>query len=152
MSFADFENALNNTNEIELTTTGRRSGGKSSRPVWFVRQGGNVYLLPVTGSDSQWYKNVLKTPAVRLEAAGAEYSARATPVTATKPRAASVLSPSPDPTSQCLSLERLPSRPKREHPNCCDPAVKQARIWTVLSAGVESPPHGDEQVRGRRSA
>jgi deazaflavin-dependent oxidoreductase (nitroreductase family) len=81
MSFADFENALNNTNEIELTTTGRRSGGESSRPLWFVRQGENLYLLPVTGSDSQWYKNVLKTPAVRLEAAGAEYSARATPVT-----------------------------------------------------------------------
>jgi hypothetical protein len=54
MAFADFENAPNNTNEIELTTTGRTSGRESSRPVWFLRQGENLYLLPVTGSDSQW--------------------------------------------------------------------------------------------------
>jgi hypothetical protein len=73
-AFADFENALNNTNEIELTTTGRTSGRESSRPVWFVRQGENLYLLPVTGSDSQWYKNVLKTPAIRLAAGSAAFA------------------------------------------------------------------------------
>jgi hypothetical protein len=73
MAFADFENALNNTNEIELTTTGRTSGRESSRPVWFVRQRENLYLLPVTGSDSQWYKNVLKTPAIRLAAGSAAF-------------------------------------------------------------------------------
>jgi hypothetical protein len=81
MPFADFEDALDNTNEIDLITTGRTSGRESSRPVWFVREGENVYLLPVTGSDSQWYKNVLKTPAIRLAAGGTEYSARATPIT-----------------------------------------------------------------------
>ena len=81
MAFADFENVLNSTNEIELTITGRVSGRESSRPVWFVQQGENVYLLPVTGSDSQWYKNVVKTPAIRLSAGGAQYSARAVPVT-----------------------------------------------------------------------
>ncbi len=41
----------------------------------------NLYLLPVTGSDSQWYKNVVKTPGVRLTAGGTEYSARAEPIT-----------------------------------------------------------------------
>jgi deazaflavin-dependent oxidoreductase (nitroreductase family) len=81
MAFADFEKALNNTNEIGLTTTGRNSGRESSRPVWFVRQSENLYLLPVAGSDSQWYKNVLKTPTVRLGAGDTEYSARAVPVT-----------------------------------------------------------------------
>lgn len=81
MAFADFENALNNTNEIGLTTTGRNSGRESSRPVWFVRPGESLYLLPVTGSDSQWYKNVLKTPAIRLAAGDTEYRARAIPVT-----------------------------------------------------------------------
>ena len=81
MAFADFENALNNTNEIELTTTGRTSGRESSRPVWFLRQGENLYLLPVTGSDSQWYKNVVKTPAIRLAAGGTEYTVRAVPIT-----------------------------------------------------------------------
>ena len=81
MAFADFRNALNDTNEIELTTTGRTSGRQSSRPVWFVLQGESLYLLPVTGSDSQWYKNVLKTPTIRLAAGGTECSARATPLT-----------------------------------------------------------------------
>ena len=33
-----------------------------SRTLWFVREDENLYLLPVTGSDSQCYKNVLKTP------------------------------------------------------------------------------------------
>jgi hypothetical protein len=80
MAFADFRNALSDTNEIALTTTGRISGRQSSRPVWFVLEGGTLYLLPVTGSDSQWYKNVLKTPTIRLAARGTEYSARATPL------------------------------------------------------------------------
>jgi deazaflavin-dependent oxidoreductase (nitroreductase family) len=78
---ADFENELRNTNEIVLTTTGRNSGRETSRPVWFIRQGNNLYLLPVTGSDSQWYKNVLKTPTIRLAAGEAEQSARAVLVT-----------------------------------------------------------------------
>jgi deazaflavin-dependent oxidoreductase (nitroreductase family) len=81
MAFADFKKALNDTNEIELTTTGRTSGRQSSRPVWFVLQGESLYLLPVTGSDSQWYKNLLKTPTIRLAAEGTECSAQATPLT-----------------------------------------------------------------------
>jgi hypothetical protein len=80
MTFSDFENALSRTNEVELTTTGRASGRDSSRPVWFVGRGGTLYLLPVGGSASQWYKNILKTRAIRLAAAGAEYIAQATPV------------------------------------------------------------------------
>jgi hypothetical protein len=48
--------------------------------VWFVLEGETLYLLPVTGSDSQWYKNVLKTPTIRLAARGTEYSARAMPL------------------------------------------------------------------------
>ena len=81
MALTDFENALNGTSEIELTTTGRISGRETSRPVWFIRRDEKLYLLPVTGSRSQWYKNLLKTPAVRLSARGARYSAIGTPVT-----------------------------------------------------------------------
>jgi hypothetical protein len=81
MALADFRNALNDTKEIELTTTGRTSGRQNSRPVWFVLQGASLYLLPVTGSDSPWYKNVLNTPTIGLEAGGTDYSARATPLT-----------------------------------------------------------------------
>jgi hypothetical protein len=48
--------------------------------VWFVRQGDKLYLLP-GGSDSHLYKNVLKTPTIRLATGGAEYTGPATPVT-----------------------------------------------------------------------
>lgn len=81
MTATSFESALENTNEIELTTTGRVSGKQTSRPVWFVREDGKLYLLPITGSDSQWYKNLLKTPAIRLEAGEVPYSTTAAPVT-----------------------------------------------------------------------
>ena len=40
-----------------------------------------LYLVPGDGTGSQWYKNLLKTPAVRLSARGARYSAIGTPVT-----------------------------------------------------------------------
>lgn len=81
MTATDFQAALDNTDEIELTTTGRVTGQQASRPVWYVRQAGKLYLLPVTGSDSQWYKNVLKTPAISLAASGVRYRTSATPVT-----------------------------------------------------------------------
>ncbi len=31
-----------------------------------------LYLLPVSGSDTQWYKNVLKKPSIGVKAGGAE--------------------------------------------------------------------------------
>ena len=43
--------------EIELSVTGRVSGQELPRPVCFVRQGDILYLLPVQGSDTNWYKN-----------------------------------------------------------------------------------------------
>ena len=54
---------------------------RSPRPVWFVTQGETLCLLPVTGLGSQSYKNVLKTPTIRLAAGGTEYPTRATPLT-----------------------------------------------------------------------
>jgi hypothetical protein len=81
VALADFEDALNDTDELELTCTGRTSGRESSRSVWFVREGDTVYLLPVYGSDTQWYRNVLEAPEIRLSAGGADYTTRAAPVT-----------------------------------------------------------------------
>jgi hypothetical protein len=77
----DFETALNDTNEIELTITGRVTGRETSRPVWFVRQGEKLYLLPVAGSETQWYKNVVKTPAMRLTAGRTQCRTSGKPVT-----------------------------------------------------------------------
>src|SRR5262245_29401392 len=81
MAFNEFEEALKNTDEIEITVTGRKSGRRISRLVWFVHEGEKLYLLPVKGSDSDWYKNILKEPTMRLIAGGKEWSAEVTPVT-----------------------------------------------------------------------
>jgi len=63
---------------------GRRTGQTISIPVWFVLEGENLYLLPVKGSDTQWYRNVLENPSIRIDARGAEAEFRAKPVTDAK--------------------------------------------------------------------
>ncbi len=73
--------ALEGVHEVELTVTGRRTGRQISRPVWFVQENDNVFLMPVTGSDSQWYKNVRQTPVVQLAANGTSLRSSATPIT-----------------------------------------------------------------------
>jgi hypothetical protein len=76
----ELRNALQSTSEIELIVTGRTSGRESSRPVWFVQEGDRLFLLPVGGSDSNWYKNLVKTPAISLAADGAEFRTNAKPI------------------------------------------------------------------------
>ena len=70
--------------EINITVTGRKSGRAISIPVWFALEDDKLYLLPVQGSETQWYKNVLKNPSVRIDARGAEAVFRAKPVTDAK--------------------------------------------------------------------
>ncbi len=66
--------------QIKLSLVGRKSGRTISRPVWFVLEGGKLYLLPVQGSDTQWYRNVLKHPLIWVDARGAEGKFRAVPI------------------------------------------------------------------------
>jgi deazaflavin-dependent oxidoreductase (nitroreductase family) len=74
---------LSKSNEINITVTGRKSGRTISIPVWFVLEGAELYLLPVQGSDTQWYQNVLKNPSLRIEASGAKAEFQAVPITDT---------------------------------------------------------------------
>ena len=67
--------------QIKLSVIGRKSGKIISIPVWFVLEGEKLYLLPVQGSDTQWYKNILQKPSIRIDARGAEGEFRATPIT-----------------------------------------------------------------------
>ena len=67
--------------EIKITVTGRKSGRSISIPVWFVFEDLTLYLLPVQGSDTQWYKNVLRNPKIRVGARGAEAEFQAVPIT-----------------------------------------------------------------------
>jgi deazaflavin-dependent oxidoreductase (nitroreductase family) len=80
MAGSGFETALDSANEVGLTTTGRKTGGESSHPVWFVRQGEMLYLVPAAGTDSQWYRNILATSAIQLTADGAQFATEAAPV------------------------------------------------------------------------
>src|SRR2546428_10521055 len=74
-------NRLSRSREVNISVTGRKSGRFISIPVWFVLEGDKLYLMPVQGSDTQWYKNVLHDPTIWIDARGAEEKFRATPVT-----------------------------------------------------------------------
>jgi hypothetical protein len=63
--------------QIKVSVIGRKSGQTISIPVWFVLEGEKLYLLPVQGSETQWYKSVLRHPQIRINARGvakAEYA------------------------------------------------------------------------------
>jgi deazaflavin-dependent oxidoreductase (nitroreductase family) len=77
----DLEDRLARYREIKLSVIGRKSGKTISIPVWFVLEGEKLYLLPVQGSDAQWYKNVLKHPQIRVDARDAEAKVIAKPIT-----------------------------------------------------------------------
>ena len=70
MAQTDFRTSLQNAREIDITVTGRSSGRSLTYPVWFTLDGDILYLIPVKGSDTEWYKNVRKTPNIRLAARG----------------------------------------------------------------------------------
>ena len=75
---------LSKSSEITITVTGRKSGRPISIPVWFVLQDDKLYLVPVQGSDTQWYKNVLKNPTIRIKAGGTEAEFKVVPTTDAK--------------------------------------------------------------------
>jgi hypothetical protein len=76
----EFLDALNSTVEIELSVKGRRSGRNTSRPVWFVLEGRELYLLPVAGSETEWYRNVLTNPEITLSVKEKKLTAQAKPL------------------------------------------------------------------------
>jgi deazaflavin-dependent oxidoreductase (nitroreductase family) len=72
---------LSRYRRITITVTGRKSGRPISFPVWFVLNDGKLCLLPARGSDTQWYKNVLRKPAIRIDARGAKANLKVVAVT-----------------------------------------------------------------------
>ena len=69
-------------NSILLTTTGRRSKHHSSKPVLFVEQGDVTYVLPIAGTSTGWYKNILKNDRVTVTTGtGTVFYATARPIT-----------------------------------------------------------------------
>jgi deazaflavin-dependent oxidoreductase (nitroreductase family) len=77
----EIKQVLDKTDEVKLTVIGRKTGKERTRPVWFVVKGRKLYLVPVTGTDSEWYKNVLADPTVTISAKGVKWTAKGTPIT-----------------------------------------------------------------------
>ena len=80
----ELKDRLTRYRQIKLSVAGRKSGRTISIPVWFVLEGEKLYLLPVQGSDTQWYRNVLKNPSIRIDARGSEGEFQAVPITNAK--------------------------------------------------------------------
>ena len=81
---SELKDRLARYRQIKLSVTGRKSGKTISMPVWFALEGEKLYLLPVLGSETQWYQNVLQNPSVRIDARGVEAELRAEPITESK--------------------------------------------------------------------
>ena len=77
----DLKERLARSSEVNITVTGRKSGRTISLPIWFVWDDGTLYLLPVKGSDTQWYKNVLKNPSIRISVGEAQSEVKVVAVT-----------------------------------------------------------------------
>jgi len=58
--------------QIKIRVIGRKFGRRISVPVWFVLDGEKLYLLPVQGSETQWFKNVLQNPQIRIDVRAVE--------------------------------------------------------------------------------
>lgn len=80
MAAPALKHALERGDEIEITVTGRSTGRPHTFPVWSVVEGDTLYLIPVNGTGSEWYKNVLKHPSIRINAHGATITATAKPI------------------------------------------------------------------------
>jgi hypothetical protein len=81
MAKADPYQRLNRVNEVELSVKGRKSGRDIPRPVWFVNEGSTLYLLPVLGSDTNWYQNLLVSPTLKISVNDLDIPARGKPIT-----------------------------------------------------------------------
>ena len=84
MAANNLKDRLSRYRQIKLSVVGRKTGRKISHPVWFVFQGEKLLLLPVSGSETQWYKNVLENPEIRIDARGAAAKLKAKPLTQPK--------------------------------------------------------------------
>src|SRR5919198_2809373 len=115
MAETSFAESVGRRREIEITTIGRRSGREISLPVWFVRRNETVLLLPVYGSDTSWYKNVLKDPTIKIVLGGPSAPRRRcrSPTHRPSARWSTPSGTSTDPSSRTTRRPTSPSRSRR---------------------------------------
>jgi hypothetical protein len=78
MTGTEFIKALKSKSEVELAVKGSRRW--TTRPVWFVVDGATVYLLPVYGTDTKWYKHATVNPEIELSVRGKKMRGQARPL------------------------------------------------------------------------
>jgi len=74
----EFLELLKSRSQVELAV--RRSGRWTTRPVWFVVDGTAVYLLPMYGAETKWYKHATANPEIELSIGEKKVRARARPL------------------------------------------------------------------------
>ena len=80
MNSSEIQKALDSSAELQITVTGRKSGREFSTPVWFVREGKTIFLMPVRGSKNQWYKNVLISKRIKISSGKVSLELSAKPI------------------------------------------------------------------------
>lgn len=59
---------------VDLTTVGRLSGRPHTIEIWFAHRDGTIYVLSGAGERSDWVRNLIRTPEVRVRAGGGDYA------------------------------------------------------------------------------
>jgi hypothetical protein len=74
-----FLKELKQSYEVNITVIGRKTKKKISTPVWFVLDGEEkVILVPMKGSDNNWFKDLVKDPQIELGLNGIAIPSKAT--------------------------------------------------------------------------
>jgi len=70
----ELKKRLARARQIKILVTGRKSGATITLPVWFVLEADKLHLLPVNGSETQWFKNLEKNRVLGISTGSLEAS------------------------------------------------------------------------------
>ena len=70
---------LRDVSTVEISTVGRKTGKIHTRPVWFVVDGDKLWVQAGKDGKADWYRNLKKTPEVKLKIKNETFTASAAP-------------------------------------------------------------------------
>ncbi len=70
MGTSSLKEELSRNKELTIGFRGRKTGRRYKTIVWFVYEDDRIHLLPVSGSDTNWYRNILKNPSMSISVSG----------------------------------------------------------------------------------
>jgi len=66
--------------EGRLTVTTRKTARDVTFPVWFVAREGSIYLLPVRGSSTNWFKYIVRNGRTKIDIGGQIFTGASSPI------------------------------------------------------------------------